>query len=67
MKVAFVVVLCLFLAVPCLAAIPCDTDDNGRLSEGEMVGAIFSYLDVTYRNGTGTAPSPADLQDASFI
>jgi iron complex transport system substrate-binding protein len=67
MKAAFVVVLCLLLAVPCLAAIPCDTDDNGRLSEGEMVGAIFSYLDVTYRNGTGTAPSPADLQDASFI
>jgi iron complex transport system substrate-binding protein len=50
-----------------MAAVPCDTDGNGLISEGEMVKAIFSYLDVTYRNGTGTAPSHADLSDAAFI
>jgi iron complex transport system substrate-binding protein len=67
MKAAIAAVFCLLLAAPCMAAMPCDTDGNGRLSEGEMVGAIFSYLDVAYRNGTGTAPSIADLSDASFI
>jgi len=67
MKVAIAVVLSLLLAVPCMAGIPCDTDGNNKLSEGEMVKAIFSYLDVTYRNGTGPAQSLADLSDASYI
>lgn len=67
MKIAIAVVLCLLLAAPCMAMMPCDTDGNDRLSDGEMVRAIFSYLDVTYRNGTGQAASFADLSDAAYI
>ncbi|TAJ45316.1 ABC transporter substrate-binding protein [Methanofollis fontis] len=54
-------------AAPVWAAIPCDTDGNNRLSEGEFVSAAFAYLDITYRNGSGECPDRNDLRDAAYV
>jgi iron complex transport system substrate-binding protein len=62
-----VVAFLLVLAVPSLAAVPCDSNGDNVLSEGEFVSAVFAYLDTEYRNGTGQAPSPSELADASFV
>lgn len=67
MRTVLVVASVLFLAFPSLAAVPCDSNDDNVLSEGEFVSAAFAYLDVKYRNGTGQAPSPSDLADAAFV
>lgn len=57
----------LMLVSPSLAAVPCDSNGDGVLSEGEFVSAAFAYLDTEYRNGTGQAPAQADLADAAFV
>lgn len=67
MKNFLAAALILCLVAPSLAAVPCDSNGDGVLSEGELVSAAFAYLDVTYRNGTGQAPSPNDLADATFV
>lgn len=67
MKSFLAVALILCLAAPSFAAVPCDSNGDDVLSEGELVSAAFAYLDVTYRNGTGQAPSPNNLTDAAFV
>ena len=65
--VLVVAFLLLLLIPPSLAAVPCDSNGDNVLTEGEFVSAAFAYLDAEYRNGTGPAPSSSDLADAAFV
>lgn len=67
MRAILVPVFLLLLATPSLAGVPCDSNNDGVLSEGEFVSAAFAYLDAEYRNGTGQVPVRDDLADAAFV